>query len=78
MRDELKGVKYTVVEERNSCDEYGNITSYGIAVRRDGHQLDEVDDVSLDKESVKKLVDMFNELELSIVHFRDVLEDMLP
>ena len=78
MKDDLKGTEYVIVEEETECDEYGNVVSYGIAAKKDGRKLDEVNDISLDRETVKRLAEMFNELELSIVHFRDVLEDLLP
>lgn len=78
MKDDLKGTEYVIVEEETECDEYGNVVSYGIAAKKDGRKLDEVNDISFDRETVKRLAEMFNELELSIVHFRDVLEDLLP
>ena len=69
--------KYVVVEEE-MAGEYGKLKSYGIAVEDGRKKLDEVNDISIDREKVKKLAETFNELELSLVHFRDVLEDLLP
>lgn len=56
-------------------------TSYGIAavVKYDGciHLMQCYDDVSDDVDSVRRFVDLCNELHVEIGHFQDVVEDYL-
>ncbi len=54
------------------------IRSYGISAFEDGKELDRLDDVSPDRIFVEDMAAVFNRTGLSLVHFRDVVEDMLP
>lgn len=49
---------------------------YGIQLSYAGAEVT-MEDLSLDREKVERLVKLCNELALSPLHFRDVLEDFL-
>ncbi len=53
-----------------------NYVCYGIRLICAGTEVT-VEDLSLDREEVEELVALCNRLELSPVHFRDVIEDFL-
>lgn len=58
-----------VLEERSYC-------CYGIKLCYAGTEVC-VEDLSLNKEAVEELIEKCNRLQLSPLHFRDVLEDFL-
>ena len=71
---------YSVFEESRSSQELGAYITYGIkAAGADGHGacLDTVSDISLSGAGVGALTQPCNELQLSPVHLRDIVEDFL-
>lgn len=54
-----------------------DIEVYGIAVYRKGHKIHEVKDITADKSSLKQLVELCNQKQLSVCHLYDVIEDFL-
>lgn len=67
--------EYELIESRKEL-EGRNYCCYGVKLRYAGTEVC-VEDLSLDRSEVEKLVKLCNELELSPLHFRDVLEDFL-
>lgn len=51
--------------------------SYGIAVYRKGHKLQDVQDITTDKKQLEQLVDLCNREQLAYCHLYDVVEDFL-
>ena len=76
------GVRYVVVEERYLLDEEVR-TSYGIAALANAEDegsatvVEHISDVTKDRERLTEFVDDCNRLQLSTVHFGDVVEDFL-
>ena len=69
--------KYILIRDTYS-DDNGNHTGYGIvAVDHESKIVSAATDLSCNKDEVARLVQMCNELELSLVHFQDVVEDFL-
>jgi len=56
----------------------GSRWSYGIGRLVDDVVKDVVFDITSDEGKARKMVELFNRLELSPVHLLDVIEDMLP
>lgn len=69
-------LKYTICEEIVENGE-GSSTDYGICVYVDNVLVDGVLHISPDKEFVSRLVQMFNEGGLSLIHFKSVVEDFV-
>ncbi len=63
---------YTLTEEKKILEEQEYV-AYGIRYNSEYC----IDDVSADKEAVKRLVANCNKYELDPVHLRDVVEDFL-
>ena len=78
----MKNITYAVSEERYASGDEVRI-SYGIVAYsnadRDGSKtiVASVRDVTSDKAGLSRLVNDCNNLELSIVHLNDVVEDFL-
>lgn len=52
-------------------------TLCGIAAVEDGRKLDELTDISIDRTLVQQMAETLTHYEVSIVHFREVVEDLL-
>lgn len=63
------------------CTSYGDMNTYGIAVAVDNDGcfilVETFADISLDKESLERLVNMCNGLQLDPVHLRGIIDDFL-
>lgn len=69
--------KYILIRDTYS-DDNGNHIGYGIvAVDSESKIVSAARDLSCNKDEVARLVEMCNGLELSPVHFQDVVEDFL-
>ena len=69
-------MKYQVIESRVEID--GVIyTSYGIGCENAGNLLFQINDLSINKDRVSKLVYLCNDLQLDPIHIDDVVEDFL-
>ena len=71
---------YSVFEESRSSPELGAYVTYGVkAAPEDDHSacFDTVADVSLSEARLGVFVRLCNELQLSPIHLRDVIEDFL-
>ena len=68
---------YHVTEDLMFKEEIGEYLSYGIELRNGETIVDIIRDIDTDGESVRRLCELCNELELSALHFRDVVEDYL-
>lgn len=49
----------------------------GLAAVEGDRILDELTDISIDRSLVRNMADMLTRYEVSIVHFREVVEDLL-
>ena len=67
---------YSLVEETVSDHDRQRI-GYGIAVTDGCQTLAVAHDLSNDKKKIIRLVDLFNELQLSYLHFFDCIEDLI-
>ncbi len=72
---QIQRAKYSLIESTKEC-EGTRYRCYGVQLSYAGTEVS-VEDLSLDRREVEKLVDLCNEQELSPLHFRDVLEDFL-
>ena len=71
-------VRYQVLTSRLEQDGVDYLT-YGIQCLGDWNgdwvQMDAIEDVSFQRENVVKIVDLFNRLQLSSLHFREAVLD---
>lgn len=78
----MKGVTYGILEEKYVLHNQDRI-AYGIAAYADAERdgtatvLASVNDITSDKQKLEKLVFYCNQLGLSELHLRDVVEDFL-
>jgi len=78
----MNDITYGIVEATYVLDDERRF-SYGIAVFADAAQtgtaviIDEIGDVSDDREKVEMLAALCNKLDLSPLHLRDIVEDFL-
>ncbi len=60
------------------CNTYSGRTSFGVKVtNKAGHTVAEAKDISGDQAKVARLVQLCNNLELSNLHFFDVVDDFI-
>lgn len=73
---------YQAVEEPWHAPELGQYLTYGLQARRKTktgwEQIGLIHDVTTRRCFAKRLAELFNRHQLSPLHFRDVIEDMLP
>ena len=70
--------RYLPFREELYSDDIGKYVSYGIRVlNSQGHIIESVSDVSVDKDFVTELCYLWTRHQLSPIHMRDVLEDVL-
>lgn len=67
---------YSVFEEIRTHEDIGEYITYGIAAEN-AEQSDVCHDVTADRERAEHIARLFNRHALSLVHFREALEDML-
>ncbi len=65
---------YKYVEETLNCEELGEYSTYGIE-SDDGVFI--LHDVSCNKDDIEDIVHRLNEHDVSLIHIRDVINDML-
>lgn len=70
-------VEYILFTENKYSSGCGFYITYGIIVFEDNVHIRTVKDISADKEKVKKLIDSFNENELSPIHLSQAVEEFL-
>lgn len=73
MRDDVIW-RYQVVPEETSHPNIGKYHTYGIQII----PPESIHDISTDKTIVERMANLFTEHQLSPIHFRDAVEDMLP
>lgn len=64
-------VTYKIVE---SCK---GVCTYGIVAVDSEEIIAEISDISADKEAVAELAELMKRYQLSLIHFKDVIEDFL-
>ena len=70
--------RYLPFREELYSDDIGKYVSYGIRVlNSQGHIIESVSDVSVDKDFVTELCYLWTRHQLSPIHIRDVLDDIL-
>ena len=67
---------YTVTEELRCSEETGRYIAYGILAQC-GEEVEHIRDITLDRAYAESLVRCFNTNGLSIIHFAEVVEDMI-
>lgn len=70
-------IKYVLTEGTAQVGGQGEARVCGITAVEDSEALDEIADISADRELVCRMADMLTRCEVSIIHFRDVVEDLL-
>lgn len=65
-------MRYQIMEETIDDEELGQRRTYGIIA-----EAAEVRDISEDREVVERLVELLNTRQVSLKHFKDVVEDFL-
>ena len=75
----MSSIKYSVCESVISCDG-GARVAYGISAEDTSSRdlsIVCIQDITSDKSSLERLVDLCNRKNLSLIHLRDVVEDFL-
>lgn len=73
--------RYLAIPETMDDPELGQYDTYGIQAKkviRGWEQIELIHDVTTDRKFANLLVSLFNRRQLSPIHLRDALEDMLP
>ncbi len=65
-------LKYVLTEQP-----VGEYLLCGLAAIEDDRTLDELTDISIDRSLVRHMAETLTRCEVSIVHFREVVEDLL-
>ena len=78
---ELAQTHYSVKQQVRFLEDYGEYHTYGIMAIQQApegrHYKTEICDIATDLAAVQNLADRFNRGELSVIHFRDAVEDWL-
>ena len=73
---------YRYVKEIRNTPEFGQYLTYGLQVGRkteEGYVLVEcIHDITVKQQLAENLAEAFSRCQLSPIHFRDAVEDMLP
>jgi len=73
--------KYEVICEICFSPELGKYRTYGIQALEKSEQgwnvVKTIHDVSPDKKTAEKIADLFTQCQLSLIHFRDAVEDII-
>ncbi|MBR3848119.1 MAG: hypothetical protein IKM21_02380 [Oscillospiraceae bacterium] len=70
-------MKYYVTEDIMYLEDVGKYKSYGIELREGECVIEKIRDIDISREGVEELYALCNKLELSPIHFRDVIEDYI-
>lgn len=70
-----ENVQYFVEESKVESTERGSYLTYGIRAVAAGRSADRIADISTDRGFVEMLAERCNRLSVSLLHFRDVIED---
>lgn len=74
--------RYLVIPETMDDPVLGRYDTYGIQAKRKviqgWEQIELIHDVTIDRKFVSLLVSLFNRCQLSPIHLREALEDLLP
>ena len=70
-------MRYYVTEDMMYCEDVGKYRSYGIELREGERVIERIRDIDISREGVEALCKLCNKLELSPIHFRDVIEDYI-
>ncbi len=74
--------RYAATSERLYSPELGRYVSYGLVAEvRNGsvwNQVEFIHDITTDRLVARQMAELFTEHQLSGVHLRDAVEDMLP
>ncbi len=72
--------RYRTVAERLRSPGLGEYDTYGLAAiaTRGGEDVMVIHDISRDSRTIGQMAALFTARRLSVLHFRDVVEDMLP
>lgn len=71
------GWHYQVISENWMHIDLGEYATYSIQVTGDG-STEKLHDVSVSKETVDWMVELFNKYQLSPIHLQNAVEDLLP
>ena len=77
-KEKPKRIHYYVFEETVFLNEYGFYRSYGLQgkEKRPAKTM-EIHDVTTNRSQAKQMARLFQKHQLALVHFHDVVEDML-
>ncbi len=72
-------ITYEIIEETFSTPELGSYTSYGILAYEDtdNQVVCSISDVFLDRNKASGYIQLFNEMELDVLHLPNILDDLL-
>ena len=70
-------LQYILIAEEITNEDIGTYTSYGIELRYGEEIVVRISDVDTDREGVENLCKLCNDLKLSPIHLREVVEDYL-
>ena len=70
-------LRYILIEEKITNEDIGTYISYGIELRYGEEIIDRISDIGTDREGIENLCRLCNDLKLSPIHFREVVEDYL-
>ena len=77
-RKRIMKCTYSLIENKLYDEESSEHFTFGIAaLNQTGETIDSISDISCDKAECEKLVELFNNENLSPVHFHDAVEDWL-
>ncbi len=78
VNDQTQQVAYRVIDAPAPfAAERGFVDTYGIAAYRKGRKLCQIADITADRSSLERLVEICNREGLSLCHLYDVVEDFL-
>lgn len=70
-------IEYRLIETSGYFADRLRSPSYGIAVYRKGRKLQDVQDITTDRQKLERLVELCNREQLAHCHLYDVIDDFL-
>ena len=70
-------MKYDYVEEHLTREETGSYTAYAVVVEQDGVRVEYISDAFSDRAQAARFIDLCNELQPTLIHMRELIEDFL-
>lgn len=72
-------VLYKIIEEELSNPEIGSYTAFGLCAYNSSSNttICKISDIFTEKDKAEKLVDACNNMQISIVHLPNIIEDIL-